>query len=280
MASKRKKKRFDLYWITLFILVIGVLGGALFVGKYLGDKFVNDGELLKVDDTSIKTLSKPTIVPHNNSTAYEDSNNQVIVPPSFQVSEDKFKEISKPDKTPKPTPKPTSVVDKDKDENNESDENEIDIADTDVNPEAAPVPDNEPGKIETDLTQMVSDTGNNSSYNSGGSDYSSGSDFERIELEDDNSYSSDNSSPPPSSDGGDGSTYKIQAGLYVSEDNAKQMAEDLNSGGYDATVVQVENEQGKTYYRVQAGAFNDKNNADNLVTDLKDNDYDVFVVSE
>jgi len=276
MAFKNKKrKKPDLYWITLFVLVTGVLVGAVFVGKYVGDKFVSGGDLLKVEDTSIKTLAKPTIVPHNTDLSYGENNSQVIVPPSFKVTSDnKYKEYSskQPSKTPKPTEKPSSTENKDKEDEEEKVEetNKEDVAKIPSGPDSVPVTDNDStGKIDTDLTQMAGDTPSNST--------DEGNEFERIELEDDVTDNTD--TPPPAEEAGD-STYKVQAGLYISEDNAQDMAQDLQDNGYDATVVQVENDDGKTYYRVQAGAFNDKDNAENVVTDLQENNYDVIIVNE
>jgi len=277
MAFKNKKrKKLDLYWISLFVLVIGVLVGAVFAGKYVGDKFVSGGDLLKVEDTSIKTLAKPTIVPHNTDLSYGENNSQVIVPPSFKVTSDnKYKEYSskQPAKTPKPTEKPSSSKEnKDKEDEEEKVEetNKEDIAKIPSGPDSVPVTDNDStGKIDTDLTQMAGDTSSNST--------DGGSEFERIELEDDLTDNTQNPSTPEET--GD-STYKVQAGLYINEDNAHDMAQDLQDNGYDATVVQVENDDGKTYYRVQAGAFNDKDNAENVVTDLQENNYDVIIVNE
>jgi len=276
MASKRKKRKMlDLYWVTIFVLVIGVLVGALFFGKYLGDRFISDENALQLDDTSIKTLTKPTIVPQNQNVSSTESV-QVIVPPSFSVSPEKsFTPIeSKP--TPKETPKATPVVE-------EHDEIEDptpgpEVADSSPDPEAVPVPeDSDSARTDSDLNQMVGQNPSSDTYEDPYEDPFE-DDFERIELND-NSPAADVPEVNTPVETGDG-VYKIQAGLYLSEDNAQQQAEDLSTDGYDATVVKVENPGGETYYRVQAGAFSNPDNAENMADDLQNSDYDVYIINE
>ena len=59
--------------------------------------------------------------------------------------------------------------------------------------------------------------------------------------------------------------YRVQAGSYLLNDNANNMAAKVKSKGFDAKVVKINGE-----YIVQLGVFSSRTNADNLVAKLKD----------
>ncbi len=261
MASKSKRKKLDLYWPTVLILSIGVLLGALFLGKYIGEAFISGNNLKTAqgegnNSPEIKTLSKPTIVPQNSNMSYnQKENSAIILPPSFK-SETKYKSTysssSKKVETPVtkknkpsesastiiPTPTPVAVSKK----------------------ASEPVAeDNTSGKTSSDINNMIGTSPDQPKNEEN---------FDRVELNEEKAEETKSDS-----------SYKVQAGYYVNKDNASKMADDLSTKGYDATVVQVDDE-GKTYYRVQAGSFNNKENAKKLEKELEQNNYDSCVVNE
>ncbi|MCF6136289.1 N-acetylmuramoyl-L-alanine amidase [Pseudalkalibacillus berkeleyi] len=74
--------------------------------------------------------------------------------------------------------------------------------------------------------------------------------------------------------------YKVIAGSFKEEENAKQRALFLQTNKINSYIYPV-NINGTTYYRVQAGAFSLKENADELVAQLKSIGIDgAFIVTE
>ncbi|HPZ07283.1 MAG TPA: SPOR domain-containing protein [Candidatus Eremiobacteraeota bacterium] len=267
MASKRKRKKVDLYWPTVFILAIGVLVGALFLGKYIGDIFVTGGNLNSSEEESsyspqIKTLAKPTIISQSKTLAQEKDNTQIILPPSFNTHP---KGVYTPKAVSTPVAKVTPTVGVEKNKEIEVSVNvsaPTPVISSMANKNLDSVTDNNSGKTDSEIDKMINTTSNNN--------ITTETEFDRVELNEEKSGEGNNSSY----------TYKVQAGFYVNKDNANKMADNLSNDGYDATVVQVTDDTGKTYYRVQAGAFNNKDNAKNLVQDLKNQDYNTCIVKE
>lgn len=62
-------------------------------------------------------------------------------------------------------------------------------------------------------------------------------------------------------------SYRVQAGAFEREENARAMADQLASSGYQPSVT-TSREGGTTYYRVQVGPFPEKTEAENAVRDL------------
>lgn len=263
MASKSKRKKLDLYWPTVIILSIGVLLGALFLGKYIGESFISGNNLKTArgegnNSPEIKTLSKPTIVPQNVNTSYnQKENSSIILPPSFksgptykQTYSSSTKQAETPAaKTKKPSESASTII-----------PTPTPVAVSNNKKASEPVAeDNTSGKTSSDINNMIGNSPDQPKNEEN---------FDRVEL-------NESKSEETKSD----SLYKVQAGYYVNKDNASKMADDLSTKGYDATVVQV-NDEGKTYYRVQAGSFNNKENAKKLEKELEQNNYDSCVVNE
>lgn len=71
-----------------------------------------------------------------------------------------------------------------------------------------------------------------------------------------------------------GTIYRVQAGAFRDESNAKQLASQLNADGFDAFVFQQDG-----LFHVQAGAFESKQNAEDLGNLLRQKGYEVFISS-
>jgi cell division protein FtsN len=265
MASKSKRKKLDLYWPTVLILSVGVLLGAVFLGKYIGESFIsgNSFKTAQGDSNSsyspeIKTLSKPAIVPQNINMSYDKKEDSaIILPPSFK-GETKYKHTSSSSTKPVETPVTKKVKPA--------------VSTADINPTPTPVAvsnskkasepvtdDSTSGKTSSDINKMIGTSPDQPKNEEN---------FDRVELNEEQPKETKSDT-----------SYKVQAGYYVNKDNASKMADDLSTKGYDATVVPV-NDEGKTYYRVQAGSFNSKENAKNLEKELEKNNYDSCVVNE
>ncbi|MEQ8189513.1 MAG: SPOR domain-containing protein [Candidatus Eremiobacterota bacterium] len=261
MASKNRRKKLDLYWPTVLILSIGVLLGALFLGKYIGESFISGNNLKTArgegNTTEIKTLSKPTIVPQTGNTSYnQKENSAIILPPSFK-SETKFKQTSF---STKKTETPVTKKEKPSESAGTIIPTPTPVAVSNNKKVSEPVAeDNTSGKTSSDINNMIGTSPDQPKNEEN---------FDRVELNEEKPEQTKSDS-----------SYKVQAGYYVNKNNASKMADDLSTKGYDATVVQVEDE-GKTYYRVQAGSFNNKENAKKLEKELEQNNYDSCVVNE
>ncbi len=261
MASKSKRRKLDFYWPTVLILSIGVLLGALFLGKYIGESFISGNNFKTAqgegnNSPEIKTLSKPTIMPQNVNTSYnQKENSAIILPPSFK-SETKYKQTysSKKTETPvtkksKPSESASTII-----------PTPTPVAVSSNKKSSEPVAENNTsGKTSSDINNMIG-TSTEQPKNE--------ENFDRVELNEEKPEETKSDT-----------SYKVQAGYYVNKDNASKMADDLSNKGYDATIVQV-NDEGKTYYRVQAGSFNNKENAKKLEKELEQNNYDSCVVNE
>ena len=70
----------------------------------------------------------------------------------------------------------------------------------------------------------------------------------------------------------EGSLYKVQAGAFAEKKNAEKRVADLKAAGFDA-LIQGE----KALYLVQAGLFEKKSNAENLVKKLKAAGFDALI---
>ena len=66
--------------------------------------------------------------------------------------------------------------------------------------------------------------------------------------------------------------YRLQVGAYAQEENAKELANELNHKGFSAFVKHE-----APYYKVQAGAFSIKENAEEIKTILEDEGYIVYL---
>lgn len=71
--------------------------------------------------------------------------------------------------------------------------------------------------------------------------------------------------------------YKVIAGSFQSQVNARARARLLESNGMDAVVVTA-NVSGKTWYRVQAGAFRKRSNAEARLNEIKKLGIDAFIL--
>ena len=69
--------------------------------------------------------------------------------------------------------------------------------------------------------------------------------------------------------------YRLQVGAYAHEENAKELANELNQKGFSAFVKH----EGQ-YYKVQARAFSIKENAEEIKTRLEDEGYIVYLTEE
>lgn len=73
--------------------------------------------------------------------------------------------------------------------------------------------------------------------------------------------------------------YKVQAGLFLREDNAKAQVLRLAQDGAKAYVERVP-KNGSYFYRVQVEGFKDKNSAHNKARELSKKGYSTFVIGE
>ena len=166
MASKRKRKKVDLYWPTVFILAIGVLVGALFLGKYIGDIFVTGGNLNSSEEESsyspqIKTLAKPTIISQSKTLAQEKDNTQIILPPSFNTHP---KGVYTPKAVSTPVAKVTPTVGVEKNKEIEVSVNvsaPTPVISSMANKNLDSVTDNNSGKTDSEIDKMINTTSNN-----------------------------------------------------------------------------------------------------------------------
>lgn len=69
--------------------------------------------------------------------------------------------------------------------------------------------------------------------------------------------------------------YRVQAGAYSKESNAKAACSRIIAAGFDAFIRQV-----GSLYKIQAGAFAEKKNAEKRVADLKAAGFDAFIQGE
>lgn len=69
--------------------------------------------------------------------------------------------------------------------------------------------------------------------------------------------------------------YRLQVGAYAHEENAKELANELNHKGFSAFVRHED-----PYYKVQAGAFSIKENAEEIKTILEAEGYVVYLTEE
>ena len=67
--------------------------------------------------------------------------------------------------------------------------------------------------------------------------------------------------------------YKVQVGAFKSETNAKNLAQDLKSKGYDYLIV-----KSNGLYKVQVGAYKLKTNAEKTQARLKELGYNCFIL--
>lgn len=74
-------------------------------------------------------------------------------------------------------------------------------------------------------------------------------------------------------------SYKVQAGLFLREDNAKTQVSRLAQDGAKAYVERVP-KNGSYFYRVQIEGFKDKNSAHNKARELSKRGYSTFVIGE
>jgi len=218
--ARKKRKKLDLYWPTILVLVIGILVSAGIVGKYAGEYIIGAGnskmsgnQSNKGSIFSIKTLSKPEILPQNNDMANDGT--QVILPPSFNVKNGpRFNSVSYSVKNDKDK--------KDNNKNNKPKENQSAVDTTDYNipsqqssPVSDPVEhnvttvvdDSNPGKTSNELNKMLDNTSSTEVK------IDNTSQFDRVEI--DNTNSSNDVQPLPDGD-------KLQESQNGSPDNGSQ----------------------------------------------------------
>jgi cell division septation protein DedD len=80
---------------------------------------------------------------------------------------------------------------------------------------------------------------------------------------------------PRRSTGGN-ALHQVQVGAFDSEDNARNLAAELQSKGYHAFMV-TEDKDGKVSHKVYAGAFKEKQSAERLKGELEQQGYPVLV---
>ncbi|WP_067843642.1 N-acetylmuramoyl-L-alanine amidase [Amphibacillus sediminis] len=80
---------------------------------------------------------------------------------------------------------------------------------------------------------------------------------------------------PPTQNGQ--TLYRVVAGSFIHERNAREQINALQNKGYDSYVLPYR-EQNQTYFRVVAGAFNQRSNAENRLKALKNDGFDGFIV--
>jgi cell division septation protein DedD len=74
-----------------------------------------------------------------------------------------------------------------------------------------------------------------------------------------------------------GRQYRVQVGVFSTEDRASQVASDLRARGQQATVVKT-TLNGREAWRVQAGLFNERVNAEKLAERLRSQGVQASVV--
>ena len=83
----------------------------------------------------------------------------------------------------------------------------------------------------------------------------------------------DNAAPPGSQTG---ALYRVQAGSFINEANARILASALRRRGYSAVAVPG-TEDGKPVFKVQVGAYRNKALAEQAATDLQKTGYPAYV---
>ena len=67
--------------------------------------------------------------------------------------------------------------------------------------------------------------------------------------------------------------YRVQAGAFKSEKNAKSLQAKLKTAGFSVIIKQIDG-----LYKCQMGAFRNKSNAEDLLQSVKSKGFDAFLI--
>jgi hypothetical protein len=157
---------------------------------------------------------------------------------------------------------------------------EMDDADQASTNPPAPAPDDTTQPATTDdspTPAQPADSGDTTSGTDAGTDNTDNSNST-------DNVNGDNSTTPPGNDTSAltppappaGPLYRVQAGTFINEANAKILASALRKRGYSAMAVPG-TEDGKPVFKVQVGAYRNKALADQTASDLQKTGYPAFV---